>query len=185
MSYDIDYYYIKHIDKWRGNYYLKPDLTFTTNKKLAGEFFFIGEKGDPIINGDSISINHVNNYLVINEDDSLAMMHFDKVRSMLVITDGTTGSAMIQEEVAIYFISDLEKKKALKYFWDSPEKLPTLINGTFDKEHDYFLLELTNKKESKNEVQSNVVSRKFTEYKEPILIMLLLILLFLCFMVSK
>ena len=110
--------YIKHNDKWRGDYYLKDDLTFTVDKTLAGRFYLLKSGDTTIINGDRISINTGNRTLSLL--DSLRLIDRDQNHNTIttfLITNGTDNTDPITFETPLYIISDKDSKTALKYEW--------------------------------------------------------------------
>ena len=51
-----------------GTWYLKDDLTFTTNKNNASKFYLLKSDDSPIINKDRITINVGNRSLVLTDN---------------------------------------------------------------------------------------------------------------------
>lgn len=125
---------IKHNDKWRGDYYLTEDLTFTVNKSQAGRFYLLKSGDTTILNGDRISIHSgsktivINNFSVsksnngITEDNPVEIQLIDRdlshnIVNSFIITNGTDNTDPITYETGIFLISDKIQKKALKYEW--------------------------------------------------------------------
>lgn len=209
---------IKHNDKWRGDYYLKDDLTFTIDRSSATRFYLLKSGDTTIINGDRISINSGNRTLSITDSNSLRLV--DREQSYrdtgtFLVTNGTDNTNSITFENVIYFISNKDDKKALKYEWGmelivpienndipdavnyKPHNQPSLINGSYgDTCVTYintfeFVLEkadgpITNLDESRASKQITVNKSEFFDgYKGSVMVFLLIVILILCAIVSK
>lgn len=137
---------IKHNDRWRGDYYLKDNLTFTTDKSAAARFYLLKPGDTTILNGDRITINSGNRTICLDNNHHIKLLDRDQhnrgVHSFIV-TNGFDNTDPISYETKIYLISDKEQKRALKYEWgmdlisesvDSgvstymPRDFPSLIN---------------------------------------------------------
>jgi len=111
---------IKHNDKWRGDFYLKDDLTFTVNRSQAARFYLLKSGDTTILNGDRISINSGNRTIMINDLSEVKLIDREQDYNMInsfIITNGTENTDPITYEMAIFLISDKIQKKALKYEW--------------------------------------------------------------------
>jgi hypothetical protein len=139
---------IKHNDKWRGDYYLKEDLTFTVNKSQAARFYLLKPGDTTIINGDRISVNSGNRTLVINSANEVKLLDRDLVGrdvTSFIITNGTENTDPITYETTIFLVSDKNIKTALRYEWGwdpsmdltldnsqyKPKENPNLSNGSY------------------------------------------------------
>ncbi|CAH6420201.1 Hypothetical protein HVR_LOCUS1124 [uncultured virus] len=141
---------IKHNDKWRGDYYLKDDLSFTINRNDAGRFYILKSGNTCILNGDRISVHLGNSTLVIDTNDNLKLLdreHINMEMSSFVISNGTDHTDPISYESKIFFVADRARKMALKYEWGmdlvsedpvisgamnyKPRDHPNLINSTY------------------------------------------------------
>lgn len=131
---------IKHNDKWRGDYYLKDDLTFTTDRSLAARFYLLKSGDTTILNGDRISINSGNKTLSISNSNTLQLVdreqHYHNFNTFL-ITNGTDHTDPITFETILYFISNRDDRTALKYEWSmdligmNDIALPGSLPGSF------------------------------------------------------
>lgn len=128
LAYDSGNLLIKHNDKWRGDYYLKDDLSFTTDRNLAARFYILKPGDTTILNGDRVSINSGNRTLIIDDSNQLKLIdrtqHHRELNSF-IITNGTDSTDPITYDGSIFFISDRTKKMALRYVWGMD-----LINST-------------------------------------------------------
>jgi len=142
---------IKHNDKWRGDYYLRDDLTFTVDRKAAGRFYLLKSGNTSILNGDRISINCGNKVLSIDRDNTIRLIDRENNynTTTFIITNGTDNTDPIAFETSLYLISDKDEKKALKYDWGmdlvgpidniiipgavnfKPQQQPKMINGSY------------------------------------------------------
>lgn len=143
---------IKHNDKWRGDYYLTEDLTFTVDRSLAARFYLLKSGDTTILNGDRISINSGNRTLATSDSDTVRLIdrdHSQRLTTTFIVTNGTDNTDPISFETVIFLISDKDRKTALKYEWgmdlinptsDSsmsgavsykPHDHPNLINGNY------------------------------------------------------
>lgn len=143
---------IKHNDKWRGDYYLKDDLTFSLNKLHAGRFYLLKPGDTTILNGDRVSIHLGNRTLIMDNLNILKLVDREQVQRELnsfIITNGTENTDPISYESPIFFISDKSRKTALRYEWGmdlissnenstlpeamsyKPREHPNLINATY------------------------------------------------------
>lgn len=133
--------FIKYNDKWRGNYYLKDDLTFTTDRATASRFYLLKSGDTTIINGDRISINLGNRTLMIGHDcrDCIRFIDRDQFNNDInsfTITNGSDNTDPITYETPIYLISDKNIKMALKYEW-SMDLIETSSNDVSYRPHDH------------------------------------------------
>lgn len=143
---------IKHKDKWRGDYYLKENLTFTTNRKEAGNFYILKSGNTSILNGDRITINSGNKTITIDKDNQIKLIDREQVLNNInsfIISNGSDNIEPISYESPIYFISDKNNKTGLKYEWAldiitenipikesypinyKPRPCPTLLNSNY------------------------------------------------------
>ena len=141
---------IKHNDKWRGDYYLKDDLKFTSNKEQAGRFYFLKSGDTTIINGDRISVNLASRTLIMG-DDNIKLIdrnQFSNDINSVIITNGSDNTDPITYESCIFLISDKNIKTALKYEWGmdlietgnnvtyQPHNHPKLTNSNYHEAQD-------------------------------------------------
>ena len=143
--------FIKHIDKWRGDYYLKSDLTFTVDKSQAIRVYLLKSGDTTIINGDRVSLNSGNKSIIVDESDTIKLIDRDQshrgVKNFLVI-NGTENTDPITYETPVFLVTDKARKTALKYEWGmdlvntdntsalgavnyKPHNHPKLINGDY------------------------------------------------------
>lgn len=118
---------IKHNDKWRGDYYLKDDLTFTVNKSQAARFYLLKSGDTTIINGDRISVNSGNRTLIIEPSGELKLIDRDLLRRQVntfIITNGVENTDPISYETTVFLVSDKDRKMALRYEWGWASGLP-------------------------------------------------------------
>ncbi len=197
---------IKHNDKWRGDYYLKEDLTFTTNKFDAARFYLLKSGDTTIINGDRISINCGNRVLTI-VDNELRLIDRSHNYNSFIITNGTDNTDPIIFETVLYFISD--SRNALKYEWGMDLIIPTdnsievsaanyqphshphlsnyyygetCTNNSFE-----FILERSDTPIISREISrvTHANNKSDEGYRGIIMIVLLMVILVLCFLLSK
>jgi hypothetical protein len=110
---------IRHNDKWRGTYYLRYDLTFTTDRDLAGRFYLLKPGVTTILNGDRISINSGNRTLAIS-NNVVSLIDRTNITSEInefIVTNRTNNTDPITYESPLFFITDKDRKMALKYSW--------------------------------------------------------------------
>jgi len=203
---------IKHNDRWRGDYYLKEDLTFTLDRSAAARFYFLKSGDTTILNGDRISINCGNKILDIA--DSIRLIDRDQYHNgtmTFLITNGTDSTDPISFDSLLYLISDKNLKTALKYEWGMdlivpinnnsipsavnyrPHEQPRLINGSYaDICPSYinsfeFLLEKADKSHEESQTNTVTLNKPYLSdgYKSAIMIVLLMIVLVLCVIISK
>lgn len=136
---------VKHNDKWRGDYYLKEDLTFSVERSQAGRFYILKAGDTTILNGDRVGIHMGSRTLIIDANGILRLIDREQVTrgiSTFIITDGCDNTDPITYESSVFFISDKNNNMALKYQWgmnlvsdDSstyhPRNHPNLINSTY------------------------------------------------------
>ena len=111
---------IKHNDRWRGNYYLKDDLTFTTTKSYAARFYLLKSGDTTILNGDRISINSGNRTIVVNDTDTVSLIdraQLTREPCSFIITNGSENTDPVTYESPVFLITDRYNKTALKYEW--------------------------------------------------------------------
>lgn len=119
--------FIKHNDKWRGDYYLKDDLSFTINRNEAARFHIIKSGNNLILNKDHVSINLGNKTLIIDNNDNLRLLAREYINmelSSFIINNGTDDINPIAYESQILFIlnersyaPEQYEQIALKYEW--------------------------------------------------------------------
>lgn len=110
---------IKHKDKWRGNYYLQDDLTFSPDKSRAGNFYILKQNDTTILNGDRISI-HLGNRTLVVTNNGIKLVDRNESHNYndsLVVTTGLDDTNPISYETELYFITSKTHKTALKYTW--------------------------------------------------------------------
>jgi len=203
---------IKYTDKWRGNYYLKDDLTFTVDRSLAARFYFLKSGDTTILNGDRISVNLGNRTLSITESNQIRLVdreHVNRSIYSFLITNGIDNTDPITFETAIYLISNRDRRTALKYEWGmelispsdgsnnamnyKPQSSPTLVNEDYGSNYPItsfqFLLEradgpITNMFTTAR--VSPAVKEPFLDgYKGALMIFLLMVILILSIIASK
>lgn len=136
---------VKHNDKWRGDYYLKDDLTFSVERSQAGRFYLLKAGDTTILNGDRISIHRGNRTLIIDSNGVLGLVDRERQTrgiSTFIITDGSDNTDPITYESSLFLISDKSNNMALKYEWGMnlvsdntstyyPRDNPNLINSNY------------------------------------------------------
>ena len=111
---------IKHHDKWRGDYYLKEDLNFSSSASEAARFYLLKSGNTSILNGDRITIHLGNKTLTISDSNQLRLVDRDHVHhetSSFIITSDNDNTDPIIYESPYFFISNKEQEMALKYEW--------------------------------------------------------------------
>lgn len=114
---------IKYHDRWRGNYYLKADLSFGVDRDEAARFYLLKSGNTAILNGDRVSIHTGNRTLVINDQDKVQLVDREQVSAStykihsFIISNGTENTDPIVYESAMFIICDKQAKTALKYEW--------------------------------------------------------------------
>lgn len=206
---------IRHNDKWRGNYYLKDDFTFTTNRNSAGRFYILKPGDTTIINGDRIGIHTGNRTLVIDDNNIVRLVDRDNIIRELhsfIVTNGTDNTDPITYESSIFVITDKDQKTALRYTRGinfirnnngtddfKPHEHPNLVNGNYGGTSEthidpfQFYLEradgpITNLNTATTYVSKSsnkTVSDHLEDYRGAIMIVLLMIILILCLLASK
>lgn len=128
---------IRHTDKWRGKCYLKEDLTFTGNRAEAIRCYILKTGDTTILNGDRITINSGNRTIIIDNNGKLRFSDrdqlFNNVNSF-IITNGTDHTDPISYEATLFFISDKDRKTALKYEWAVDGNNNILCNSNNDRD---------------------------------------------------
>ena len=136
---------LKHNDKWRGDYYLKEDLTFTVERSQAGRFYLLKAGDTTILNGDRIGIHMGSRTLIVDVSGILRLIDRDQLTrgiNTFIITNGSDNTDPITYESSMFFISDKNNGMALKYEWGMdlvsndastyyPRDHPNLINSTY------------------------------------------------------
>lgn len=155
-SHELGNILIKHNDRWRGDFYLKEDLTFTIDRTKAARFYLLKSGDTTILNGDRISVNSGNRTLNLSENNELHLadraLADQNIRgtTTFLISNGTDNTDPITFETHIYLISNREQRLALKYEWGmelitpggaiegdvnaanyKPRSHPTLINEDY------------------------------------------------------
>lgn len=135
---------LKHHDKWRGDYYLRDDLTFTPHKAQAARVYLLKAGDTSIINGDRISINCGNKVLVVTRENDVRFMDRDQIYHEVrtfTVTDGTDNVTPVTHDTPLYIVSDRQRTLALRYHWSMeptaadpeanvrwPASCPNLVN---------------------------------------------------------
>lgn len=142
--------YIKHNDKWHGDYYLTSNLTFSSDLSQAGKFYLLKSGDTSIVNGDRISIHLGNRTLILDNVGVIRLLNREQIShqtSSFIITNGSDNIDPITYESPIFFISDKIRKTALKYEWKldiinpthndnsiinhKPHETPTITNDIY------------------------------------------------------
>lgn len=170
---------IRHEDKWRGDSYLKQDLTFTSDRDQASRFYLLKSGNSTITNGDRITINSGNKTLV--QDEELALIDRDEItkdKNLMIITDGTDDPKAIAYNSTVFFIVDKDKKTGLKYsVSEKPSKLISdEYSGITDINSFKFILEKSDNYENGN-LKTLTKTSGFLENNKGMVIMFLLLLL--------
>ena len=139
--------FIKHNDRWRGDYYLREDLTFTVDRSQACKFYLLKPGDTTILNGDRIGIHVGSRTLVVDSNRNLRLVDREQLISRsreistFIVTNGSDNTDPITYESSVFFISDRNNGSALKYEWgmnlssDSayrPHDHPALTNGNYN-----------------------------------------------------
>ena len=199
--------YIKHINKWKGNCYLKDDLTFCFDRAHATSFYLSKVGNSTILNGDRVTINSGNKNLVLNSGKLNLIDQISNFPNTFIITDGSENIEPISYDKPIFLITDKNKKTALKYDWKmdtvnnnsgsqiiKPHNYPSLINSTYGTDINFFQFFLENPNNySQSQYQNlslqntkhNRIAQLIREYRGAITITLLMIMLILTIMISK
>lgn len=205
---------IKHHDKFRGDYYLKDDLTFTTDRSLAAKFYLLRSGDSSILNGDRISINLGYRTLIIDDDNQVMLIdreHSYRNVNTVIITNGTDSTDPITFDSVVYLITDKKNKEALKYDWSlnlidsnnsynditnyKPKESPILTifkyggNSKVEISSFEFILEradgpITNLIQQNDRLEQRA-PKSFEGYSGALLILLLMIVLVLCLIISN
>lgn len=198
---------IKHHDTWRGAYYLKDDMTFTTDRASACRFYLLKPGDTSINNGDRVSINSGNRILIIDSENNI-ILHDRSIyhdSDSFIISNGTDNLDPITYEGSLFFIINKEAKKALRYDWQTelientnihrPTNSPTIITGTYGDDSPLninsfrFFLEKANGPivniEPKQKFTDTKTFEIINEYKGIFLIVLLMMILALCVMIEN
>jgi len=120
LTHTLGNIFIKHNDKWRGDYYLNESLNFTPNKSQAARFYILKPGDTTILNGDHISIHMQNRTIIVDNSDTLRLLdreYVDRHTSSFIITNATDSTDPITYESPIFFITDKNRKMAFKYDW--------------------------------------------------------------------
>lgn len=215
LPYESGNLLIKHIDRWRGDYYLKDDLTFSPNRSEAARFYLLKSGDTTILNGDRVSINSGNRTLVLDEQNNCRLIDRDQhhrgVRTFVVSNNNDTTDPINYDQI-LFFISDKTTRTALKYEWSmdiirpndgsgsstyKPRNFPNLISGEYGTTHETELTPFQFQLERANDPITNLEDNRtlavakirtenlFDKYKGAILLFFMLILLILCVMVSR
>lgn len=111
---------IKYNDNWRGNYYLKEDLTFTTDRSKSARFYLLKSGDTSILNGDRISLHVGSKTLVINTNGIPSLLDRNQISQEIttfIITNNVDGIESISYESNISLASDIANNKYLKFDW--------------------------------------------------------------------
>ena len=201
--------YIKHNDKWRGDFYLKDDLSFVTDKRQAAKFYLLKTGDTTIVNGDRISINIGSRSLNIDNEGNIRLTERDQLtrefsnKCTFIRKYGSDTIDPISYESNIIFISDKNNHTALKYTWDNNFN-PNLINSSINDQNIWlfqFMLERSDNPITRSNITKNTspasstIRSKTLSYSKPseitdgykgaIMIFLLVIILILYIVVSK
>lgn len=163
---------IKHEDARKGTFFLKQDLTFTSERTQAGRFYLLKPGNTTILNGDKITVNVGSRTLAFREG-SLVLFEREEAQSVpVVITDGSEDTRPISYGSTVFFIVDKEKKTALK---KSSRLLVDEYAGITDINLFKFVLEKTDEVQSNTKTVTKPLS--FVESNKGIVVVLLLLLL--------
>ena len=203
--------FIKHTDKWRGDYYLREDLTFTVDRSQACKFYLLKPGDTTILNGDRIGIHVGSRTLVVDPTGHLRLVDREQLISRsreistFVITNGSDNTDPITYESSVFFISDKNNGSALKYDWSMnlslasayrPHDHPTLINGNYNTSESsfnsfQFALERSDSPITRAIAISSPSSHRpksselLDGYKGAVMIVLLMVILVLSVLASK
>lgn len=154
LPYESGNLLIKHNDKWRGDYYLKHDLTFSPNRSEAAHFYLLKPGDTTILNGDRVSINSGNRTLILDEANNCRLIDRDQhhrgIRTF-IISNNKDSTDPINYDQVLFFISDKTARTALKYEWSmdiirpndgsgsstyKPRNFPNLTTSTYGTSHE-------------------------------------------------
>ena len=166
---------IKYIDMWRGNYYLRSDLTFSPDKNQAAGFHIKKDEDAPIISGDVVYISLDDEYINFNTDDQ---PHLPTTIKYFAIISAT--QEPITYNKPIIFIDGTGA--TLKYEWG------TLPNSDFTPLHYPSLVKSTKRESSWLQLEP-IVEHNYNLLSNPanksILLIVLLVLLIALMYVNK
>lgn len=172
---------VKHKD-----FYLKSDLTFTTDRSNASRFYLLKPGNSVISNGDKITLNSGNKRLSGTEKD-LFFVDRDELEGTqnkysLLITDGTDDEKAIAYNSTVFLISDKDKKTALKF---SGKKLVNdEYTGITDINAFKFILEKASDDSKGGNAKVLTKQSTFVESNKGIILVVLLILLLMLSLVA-
>jgi len=206
LSRELGNILIKHNDSWRGDYYLKDDLTFTLDKTSAARFYLLRFGDSTILNGDRITINTGNKTLSIIDKNIIKLIDRDNDISLnslntFLISNGSDTTDPIIFNTLIYFISSIDHTTSLKYDWGlelistpgppnyRPRSMPILINENYNSSGVItpfqFILESADFPISPSLSPTVTHVKEIDSYKGTFMLLLLLVLLVLCIIISK
>jgi len=202
---------IKHHDTWRGDYYLKDDMTFTADRSSACRFYLLKPGDTTINNGDRVSINSGNRTLSSDNTDKILLTDRNNHTNITcIISNGTDNLDPITYEGSLFFITDKIAKKALCYDWKMeliensrtphPSNSPIIINKTYGNDSlgensplninsFRFFLEKADRPITRVEAIPQATQSKtyevIHEYKGVFLIVFLMMILVFCIMIEN
>lgn len=201
---------IKHHDAWNGDCYLQDDLTFTSDRSAAARFYILKSGNTRIQNGDMITINTGNKTLAVDRQRNIVLRDRDQITNeemSFILTDGSTSTAPISYDSALFILSDRRNRIGLKFEWEinsidnpgainhHPGQRPYLTNtsclnmtdGTMGFYH-FKLEKADGQRSSRNVVAAEAKSEPFSWTKGwsgAVLVVMLMIILVLSILVSR
>lgn len=120
---------IKYNDEWRGNYYLRDDLFFTTDRSSACRFYFLKSSSNnsgmvrnfgEILNGDRITLHTGSSTICIDQDNNPKLTdrtNLSREINNFIIMNNDHNNNPISYELPILLASNSEENKFLKFEW--------------------------------------------------------------------
>lgn len=196
---------ISHYDPvWKTMYYLCDDMTFTTDERYAARCYLLKPGDTAVNNGDRISINTGNRTLVIDTKGKVKFMDRELIKnetSTFVVTNGTPDVRGIGYSSSEYFlIANKDNKMALRCKWftnlidTTADMRPELISDCYEEaipaqfafSFDYAPKHREHPVVQETRAVASRTSRELIEqYKNEMLLLLLMITLVLCLVISK
>jgi hypothetical protein len=185
-------YLIKHIDSWRGSYYLRADLTFTTNRSEASRFSIKSATIDTITNLDTVTIECDSIPSIGLTVTASGTVVLSSQPSSFYITNGTDTFDAILCETPLYFFTEAQQRKSLMYEWSlidryHPARKPHLTIGEFahDQPMYKFYLERADEPLLKVKEKNSFSKIQPEAYRTALIIIVLLVILIVLMTISR
>ncbi len=129
---------ISHQNKWRGNYYLTRDLTFTTDIFEACIWVIAADDATKVITNESlVTLSTNGSWISINDNGTIRLDNYNPY--LFTIVDGTSDLRELPMDTPVHFVSDKEKKTTLRWAIDvhhtghNPNRNFRLINDAYNQ----------------------------------------------------